>query len=253
MFDYIEDPDVRQKAIESHNAEIKATKESLLSDIDKKIEEATAGLKNKNKELLDEKKKIQETLKNFENIDPQKAKEALEFLETNAEAQMIKEGKINELIDRKTSQMKSDHETALAEILSSLEETSTKATTFEKLYKTKMIEDGLREAALKAKVRPEAIDDIILRGSREFSLATDGTVEARDSDGKLKKTLDDKVLTPSNWIDGLKKTSPHYWPDSQGIGARGRFSSDPNDYAAALADAAKAGNIDAYRKLRKKI
>ena len=253
MFDYIEDLDVRQKAIEAHEAELKSAKETILSDIDKKIEEATAGLKNKNKELLDEKKKIQETLKNFENIDPQKAKEAIEFLETNAEAQMIKEGKINELIDRKTSQMKSDHETALAEVLSSLEETSTKASTFEKLYKTKMIEDGLRDAALKAKVRPEAIDDIILRGSREFSLATDGTIESRDSEGKLKKTLDDKVLTPSNWIDGLKKTSPHYWPDSQGIGARGRFSSDPNDYAAALADAAKAGNIDAYRKLRKKI
>lgn len=252
LFDHIEDKEVRQQAIEAHEAEIKATKEAMQADLETQLEEATSGLKNKNQELLDEKKKIQETLKDFENIDPEKAKEALEFLETNAEAQMIKEGKINELIDRKTSQMKSDHEAALQELQSSLEETSTKAETFETLYKTKMIEDGLREAALKAKVRNEAIDDIILRGSREFSLAQDGTIESRDADGKLKKTLDDKVLTPYNWIEGLKKTSPHYWPDSQGVGARGRFSTDPNDYNAALEDAATSGNIDQFRKLRKK-
>jgi DNA-directed RNA polymerase subunit F len=252
LFDHIEDKEVRAQVIEAHEAELKAARETMMTDLEKKIEEATSGLKNKNKELLDEKKKIQETLKNFENIDPEKAKEALEFLETNAEAQMIKEGKINELIDRKTSQMKSDHEAALAEVMANLEETSTKATTFEKLYKTKMIEDGLRDAAVKAKVRTEAVDDIILRGKREFSLAQDGTIEARDHDGKLKKTLDDKVLTPSNWIDGLKKTSPHYWPDSTGIGARGRYSTDPNDYNAALADAARSGDINAYRKLRKK-
>ncbi len=252
IFDHIKDEEARQMAIEAHEAEVKAAKESFLAEINKKVEEATIGLKNKNQQLLDEKKKIQETLKDFENIDPEKAREALNFLETNAEAQLIKDGKINELIDRKTSQMKSDHETALSEIQSKFEETYSRAQTFESLYKTKMIEDGLRDAAIKAKVRPEAIDDIILRGSREFSLAQDGTIEARDADGKLKKTLDDKVLTPNNWIDGLKKSSPHYWPDSTGIGARGRYSSDPNDYTAALDEAAKVGNINAFRKLRKK-
>jgi len=252
MFDHIKDDDLRKQTIEAHEAMVKETKESLLSDMDKKIEEATSGLKNKNQELLNEKKKIQETLKDFENIDPEKAKEALNFLETNAEAQMIKEGKIDELLEKRTSNLKSEHEAQLQELSQKLEETSTKSQTFESLYKNKVIEDGLREAALQAKVRPEAIDDIILRGSREFSLGEDGSIESRDKDGKLRKTVDEKILTPYNWIDSLKKSHPHYWPDSQGAGLRGRQFSDANDYTAALAEAAAKGDMKTYRKLRAK-
>lgn len=252
MFDHITDEDLRKQTIEAHEAMVKETKESILGDMDKKIEEATAGLKNKNQELLNEKKKIQETLKNFENIDPEKAKEALNFLETNTEAQMIKDGKIDELLEKRTSNLKSDYEAQLNEISQKLEETSSKSETFESLYKNKMIEDGLRNAALQAKVRPEAIDDIILRGSREFSLGEDGSIESRDKDGKLRKTVDDKILTPFNWIDSLKKSHPHYWPESQGAGFRGRFSSDSNDYTAALAEAAQKGDMETYRKLRAK-
>lgn len=252
MFEHIQDEDLRKQTIEAHEAMVKETKESLLSDMDKKIEEATSGLKSKNQELLNEKKKIQETLKDFENIDPTKAKEALNFLETNAEAQMIKEGRVDELLEKRTSSLKSEHEAQLSELSQKLEEFSTKSQTFEGLYKNKMIEDGLRNAALQAKVRTEAIDDIILRGSREFNLGEDGSIESRDKDGKLRKTADDKILTPFNWIDGLKKTHPHYWPESQGAGFRGRFSSDPNDYTAALAEAAQKGDMDTYRKLRRK-
>jgi len=252
MFEYIKDDDLRKQTIEAHEATLKETKESILGDMNKKIEEATAGLKNKNQELLNEKKKIQETLKDFENIDPTKAKEALSFLETNADAQMIKEGKIDELLEKRTSNLKSEHEAMLNDLSQKLEETSTRSQTFEHLYKNKMIEDGLRTAALQAKVRPEAIDDIILRGSREFGLGEDGSIEARDNDGKLRKTQDDKVLTPFNWIDGLKKSHPHYWPESTSANFRGRFSSDPNDYTAALAEASNKGDMAAYRKLRKK-
>jgi hypothetical protein len=252
LFDHIKDEDARKLAEEAHQAEIKATKDALMSDLEKQINEATEGLKNKNQELLNEKKKIQETLKNFEDIDPEKAREALEFLETNTEAQLIKEGRIDELLEKRTSQLKSEHENILNELNQKLEEESKGRQTFENMYKNKMIEDGLRAAATQAKVRPEAIDDVILRGRREFSLAGDGSIEARDKEGRLKKTLDDKILTPNNWIESLKKTHPHYWPESQGVGLRGRYSSDPNDYNAALADAAGKNDLDSYRKLRSK-
>lgn len=252
MFAHIQDEDLRKQTIEAHETAVKETKETLLSDIDKKIQDATEGLKNKNQELLNEKKKIQESLKNFEDIDPKKAREALEFLETNTEAQLIKEGRIDELLEKRTSAMKSEHEAILNELNQKLEEESKGRETFESMYKRKMIEDGLRAAATQAKVRPEAIDDVILRGRREFSLAGDGSIEARDQEGRLKKTMDDKILTPSNWIESLKKSHPHYWPESQGVGLRGRYSSDPNDYNAALADAAAKGDTETYRKLRKK-
>jgi hypothetical protein len=252
IFDHIKDEDVRKQAEEAHEAAVKETKETLLADMDKKIEEATSGLKNKNQELLNEKKKIQDTLKNFDDIDPKKAKEALEFLETNTEAQMIKEGKIDELLEKRTSNLKSEYETQLEEVSQKLDDASKQKQTFESLYKNKMIEDGLRDAALQAKVRPEAIDDIILRGSREFALGEDGSIESRDKDGKLRKTADDKILTPFNWIDSLKKSHPHYWPESTSAGFRGRNYNDPNDYTAALAEAATKGDLETFRKLRAK-
>lgn len=252
LFQHIKDETLRKQTIEAHEAAVKETKESLLSDIDKKIEEATSGLKNKNQELLDEKKKIQETLKNFEDIDPKKAREALNFLETNTEAQLIKEGRVDELLEKRTSAMKSDHDAIVNELSQKLDEEAKGRQTFEQMYKSKMIEDGLRAAAIQAKVRPEAIDDVILRGRREFALAGDGSLEARDSEGRLKKTLDDKILTTTNWTESLKKSHPHYWPESQGVGLRGRYSTDPNDYNAALADAAAKGDTAAYRKLRQK-
>lgn len=252
MFDYIQDEAIRQQAIEAHESALKETKDNLMVELNKKIEEATVGLKTKNQELLNEKKKIQDTLKNFENIDPTKAREALYFLETNSEAQLIKEGKIDELLEKRTSTLRSDHEAMVKELTLKLDSEARGRESFEMMYKTKMIEDGLRDAAMKAKVRPEAIDDVILRGRREFALAEDGSIESRDGEGRLKKTLDDKILTPTNWIDGLKKSHPHYWPESQGAGLRGRFSSDPNDYTAALADAASKGDVTAFRKLRQK-
>lgn len=245
-FDFIEDESIRIQAQEKYKESVS----KLTADIDAKIEEATSGLKSKNEELLDEKKKIQQTLKNFENIDPEKAREALQFLDNNEDAQLIKDGKIEEVIDKRTSQLRNDHEAAVAELKNALNEASQEGTTFKTLYQTKMIEDSLRDAAIKAKVRPEAITDILIRGREVFLLAEDGSVEARDSEGKLRKTKDEKVLTPSNWVDGLKEIAPHYWPNSEGVGASGGHVGDADDFQAKLSRAASTGNMKEYRRLR---
>ena len=245
-FTFIEDETVRTKAEADYNSEMK-----LVTDgIDAKIEEAVKPLKDKNIELLDEKKKIAETLKNFDNIDPDAARDALNFLDTNEEAQMIKDGKIEDVILKRTSTLTSDHEAALLELNTTLKEVSANGNTFQTLYESKMIDDSLRDAALKSKVRPEALSDILLRGGSVFTLAKDSSVEARDVDGKLRKTEDDKVLTPTNWIESLKKVAPHYWPSSAGIDARGE--SDMSDLDAAITKAAEAGNQKEYRRLKAK-
>jgi len=248
MFDWIEDEEVRAKAIAEHEKAMKG----ITDGIDAKIEEAVTGLKSKNTELLDEKKKIAETLKHFDNIDADKARDALQFLEENADAQLLKDGKIEELLEKRTSKLTSDHEARLLELATELTDSQTKGNNFENLYKNKMIEDSLREAAVGGKVRAEAISDILLRGRDIFSLAEDGSVEARGADGKLLKTGDEKVLTPTNYIEGLKKTSPHYWPISEGAGATGGASGSDGDMTAALNRAAGKGDMTEYRRLRAK-
>lgn len=246
-FDFITDEAQRAQAIEAHNAVIS----ELENGFKLKLDEETSGLKSKNTELLDEKKGLQKKLKEFEDFDFQAAKEALELVQNNKDVQMIKDGKVEELIQKKTSQLRSDHEAKMGELTTNLNAAIGRGDLFEKLYKTKMIDDGLRDAATAAKVRPEALPDIILHGRSIFSLADDGSLEARDTEGKLRKTTDDKVLTTTNWIEGLKKTAPHYWPVTVGLGAHGS-TMDAGDLTAAMEDALRRNDFETYKKLRAK-
>lgn len=246
-FSFITDDAIREQVVTLHNDTVTALTDSHKLEIDEQV----TGLKSKNTELLDEKKQLQKKVKEVDGYDFDKANEALAFLENNKDAQLIKDGKGEELIQKRTSQLQSDHEAVLAELNSTLNQTSEKATVFESLYKTKMIDDGLREAAIAADVRKEAINDVLLQGRTIFNLADDMSLESRDAEGKLRKTVDDKVLTTANWIEGLKKTSPHYWPPSVGAGATGGADGG-SDLDAAIAAAAENGDTATYRKLREK-
>lgn len=247
-FEFITDEDQRAQAVEAYNNSITSLKDEHKLALDEEVN----GLKSSKAEILDEKKALDKKLKEFESYDFDAANEAISFLENNKDAQLIKDGKTDELIEKKLSQLTSDHETTLGELKGELSTAQQHGQLYESLYKTKMVEDSLREAAVGAKVRPEAVTDILLHGRNVFALADDGSVEARDTEGKLRKTVDDKVLTPTNWIEGLKKSSPHYWPDSVGAGATGMGAGDEGDLTAALNKAASSGNMTEYRRIRKK-
>jgi hypothetical protein len=77
--------------------------------------------------------------------------------------------------------------------------------------KRNTVERALQEAALAAKVRPEAIADI-LRHQDEFEIDGD---KVRTRNG----------LEPDVWLSDLKNTRPHYWPGSVGGGASGASGS----------------------------
>jgi len=242
-FEFIEDLEVRAKVEEAH-------KTSVAKLVQEELDKNLSGLKSKNDELLAEKKKIQTLLKNFDNIDPEKAREALQFLENNEEARLLKEGKFDELLSKKTSGLKTDFETQLNEVNAKLKISEEEGNLFKTKYKSKIVEDALREAAIVAGVRPEALTDVLYRGGGVFSLGEDGTVESRDEKGKLRIFEDDIILNPKNWVESLKKIAPHYWPDSEGLGAGGGGTQD--DLTMQMASAASKGDMKTYRKLREK-
>lgn len=248
-FDFIEDEAVREKAIQAH----KESMEKVEGSIQEKIDAAVEGLSAKNAELLGEKKDIQQKLQEFADItDPQKALEALKFLDENADAQLIKDGKINELIEKRTSSLRSDHEAAMNEVKAKLEEAAASSARYKGKFETKVIEDTIRAAATEAGVLPAALTDILMRGNPVFSLGANGEVEARDDQGNLLKNSEDMVVTPKNWVAGLKNTSPHYWPTSEGAGAYSANASDA-DLADQLEALVKKGDMAGYRDLRAKM
>lgn len=244
-FSFIEDAEVRATAEANYATE----QETQKTATQKMIDEAVSGLKTKNEELIGEKRKIQETLKNFDDIDPKAAKEALAFLNDNEDAQMIKDGKISELIDKKTSSLRTEHENIVNELTEKYETTAEKKDRYKSLFEGKLLDDSLSKAAIAAKVVPSAIKDILLHGRNIFSVADDGSVEARDADGKILKTEDNKVLTPTEWMESQKKTSIHWWPPSES--ADFNPDMDGDDYSTALAKASQTSSAS-YRRLRKK-
>jgi hypothetical protein len=245
-FSFIEDTDLRTK-VETDYATEEATRKE---ETQKLVEDSISAMTEKNAQLLDEKKKIQKTLRDFDGLDAEAAKEALKFLENNEDAQLIKDGKIEELLDRRTSTLRTDHEAVVEDLSTNLIEEKESKKKYKGLYQSKLLDDALTSAAIVAKVLPSAIADVLLNGKNIFSVADDGTIEARDKDGKIRKTDDGKVLDTSIWLNDRKTTSVHWWGMSEG----GNLTpgADANDYAAALANAATKGDTAAFRRLRKK-
>ncbi len=248
-FTFIEDADLREKAENANKIEVDQLTIDLTNSAKTQVEEAVGGLKTKNEELLGEKKELGIKLKGWEGFDPKTVKTATEFYEKNKDADFLKDGTVDELIEKKTSQLTSDFETQIAELNTNLTEAQTNGTMYKGLFEGKTIDDGVRAEAIKSGMLPTAVEDAVLRGRSIFSLDENKQIEARDSEGKLAVTEDKKVLTTQNWIEGLKDTSPHYWPGSKGANAfPGGGSEDA--FQLKLQALADAGDIKGYRKLR---
>jgi len=251
-FDFIEDTDLRAKAEDAHKIAVDKVTVDLTNANKTVVEEAVSGLKTKNEEIIGEKKTLQETLKTFDGFDPKTLKTATDFYTKNKDAEFLKDGTVEELIEKKTSQITSDFETQITELNGKLTTATTHGASYQGLFEAKVIDDGVRAAAVKADMLPTAVEDAVLRGRSIFSLDDNKQIEARDKEGKLAVTEDKKVLTTENWIEGLKETSPHYWPGSEGAGAQGGSSGPESDQAAKLQAVAASGDADAYRALKAK-
>lgn len=251
-FSFIEDETVRQRAIDAYNESLK---EKIAQEVD--------GLKRKNEELLNEKKTVQQKMeeisKKYEGIDAEKAKEALRLLSTAEKKELLDQGKMDEYIkaeiQNKTSEIEFKYQSKLEEETQLKKQYLDKYEKYESLYKNKLMEDQLRDIAIKSGIRsdtPTVIDDFIMRGKEVFSLNSEGRIEARDKDGNLVRMKDDIILTPIEWANMQKKERPYWYPDSVTTGSKGSgySASAKNDLMDRLDAAAKSGDFKEYKRLQ---
>jgi len=249
-FDFIEDADLRAKAEDAHKLIVDGLTIDFTNSAKTQVEEAVTGLKTKNEEVIGEKKVLQESLKAFEGYDPTEVKTASDFYAKNKDAEFLKDGTVDELIEKKTSLITADFETQISVLTGERDEAVTHGSNYQGLFESKVIDDGVRVEATKAGMLPTAVEDAVLRGRSIFSLDKNKQIEARDDAGKLAVTEDQKVLTTKNWVDGLKTTSPHYWPSSEGAGAHGKTGVPGTDQMAKQIAAAESGDAKSYRAIR---
>jgi hypothetical protein len=220
-----------------------------------KINEATQGLANKNAELLgkinESKSKMEEmqaNMKKFEGIDMEEVTKMQKLFEESEEARMIKDGRLDEVIQRKTEAKIKDATTRAEQLAQEREQLFEQNNSLKAKYDNLVVSQRVSAAAAQAGIVPEAIEDVLSRASRTFKVGEDGNLEARDGSGKLLVNKKGENLTPAEWVKNLKEVAPHYFPQSQS----GGHNYTPSQAEASLLDVAKSGDMAAYRKARAK-
>lgn len=208
--------DGQNDSLEALQKQVEALQKDLKASTDE-----TERLRSHAAKILDEKKKLQSDYKAFSDLgDLETVQNLLKQFEGNEDAKLVAEGKFDEVLNKHTQRLKLDLEGKINELNDKLNLSETTSQEYARKYHEAEAGHAVRAAAVAAGVRDTAIDDILLRSKGIFTVSDDGTLEARDSEGNL-RTINNKPLTPDLFVAGLRDKSPHYWPDSQGGGARG--------------------------------
>jgi len=190
---------------------------TITPEIQKLIEDQVKGLKDKNNELLGSLRDAKDSLKRFDGIDPDAVNAMLKRFADDEEAGLIKEGKIDEVLNRRTDRMKADHQKQLEALNGEVSKAAqAKARLAERAVKAEVI-----AAANKAGALPEAMDDIFLRAKGVFTVNEDGEVVAMNGDEVIMGKDGKTPLSPLEWAESLRESATHLWPKGTGTGAPG--------------------------------
>lgn len=186
--------------------------------IEAAVNEQVAGLKAKNGELIGKEKELKASLAQFEGIDPEAVRTILKRFVDDEEATLIKQGKLDEVLNKRTERMAADWDKKLKAEQARAEKQKARG---DKLAERAMAE-AIIKASQKAGALPEATEDIVLRAKGAgWTIDDDANVIAMNGDtvvfGKDGKT----PLTPEEWAASLRENAPHLWPRAQGSGAMG--------------------------------
>lgn len=168
----------------------------------------------------------------YKDIDPTKYKEAQEALKKVRELedkQLLDEGKVEELLARRTESMRADFANQIKAKDTGMTEAQQRATALQSRLSELLIEQNVTTAVTKAgKVRQGALDDVRLRASRVWKVDDKGTLQAKGSDGNALFNKKGEALTLEDWAQELVTTAPHLFEASGGGGAGGGSRRDGN-------------------------
>lgn len=187
--------------------------QQIADAVKKAVDEATTGLKAKNSELLG---KLKDATKQFEGIDPERARALLAKFESDEDADLIAKGKIDEFLSKKYAKRDADWQKKLDDAKNELKIQQEKTAKF----LNRVLDDQLQKA-FNGKVDPRSMKAALLEAKQIFGLDDEGNAVQLSSDGTVVLGKDGKTpFSPTEWIDSdtTKKESPYLFPAS-GTGA----------------------------------
>jgi hypothetical protein len=216
--------------------------------------EDTKGLKSALEAERAERKKAERLMKElttqWEGLDPKEIRNMIEKLGGDQEAQLIKAGKIDEVVALRTEKLRKEFEKQLTKAQDDVKGANSARDKFTGL----VLDNHVRAAATKAGLHPHAVDDALFRARSIFKLDEEGQAVQLDADNKPVLGKDGKTkYSPSEWLDGMKEQAPHWYPnlnagggsggDKGGKGGAKTIKRSAFD-AMTPADKAKAMNVD---------
>lgn len=228
-------------------------KDNLAAEKIAALSESIARLEEKNRELLGENKKTKESLKAWDGYDSEKIKSMMEHFDKNEDLKLIADGKYEEVINKRTEKVVADFNSQIEALNKQNHELTESASRYQGKISDLMIDNGIVSEFIAADGIKTATDDVKFRAKQIWKLESkDGKDEyvPRDSNGKL-LTGKNGVLTPKEWIENLRETAPHLFPQSKGSGSGGGNGQGLTGIDAKIVAARNSGDVGELRRLRK--
>lgn len=157
---------------------------------------------------------LQQQLDKLKDVDPVKYAELIKLQQDVEEGRLIKEGKLEEVVNLRVTNMKRELEGQLTTSQTALQQANTQLAIL-------MIDNAVRQEAVKNGALPTALDDVVLRARTVYSMDK-GQAVPKDDKGQIIYGKDGTTPMPmADWLVGLKKSAPHLFAGSQGSGAGG--------------------------------
>lgn len=121
---------------------------------------------------------------------------------------------VEKMVQERVANMRTEYETKIGDYEKSVG-------TMKSQLEVLVIDNAVRAAATKVGVRPEAMDDVLLRAKTIYKFEN-GQAVPYDQKGQPIYGKDGSTpMNPEEWASSLKKTAPHLFPGSSGTGATG--------------------------------
>lgn len=183
----------------------------ITPEIQALIDAQVSGLKAKNGEILGKLKEQSESLKRYEGIDPDAVRNIMKRFADDEEAKLIAEGKIDDVLNKRTERMRSETEKQIEKAALTAKSEKERADKFA----DRVFEAHLRAVSTEAGIHPQAVEDALFRAKTMFELDENGDPIAKEGNyGK-----DGKPNTLKDWFSDMQEKAPHWWPASQGGGS----------------------------------
>ncbi len=191
----------------------------------KKLDE----FRSNNRSLHAQKEEMERKLEELGNIDPNKYQEALSALDKISqleEADLLKEGKVDEIVSKRTETMRSKYEQDLQAKTAALTETTDKYNQLHEQLTGIKIDQSIQSAVEKVgKVRPGAMPDVLNRARSLWKLNEEGKPQAIEN-GSQKYGASGDPLTMDEWAQDLVSSASFLFDAAGGGGGGGGKKDD---------------------------